>query len=499
MNRLVSAFVVGLLLAAGVAAPATGQLLVENADLTIDQPHYVGQDVSRQSANGTVVYEARGSELQIAPSNFDTGSVTEFAVATGPGDLSYDKQLGVYEFSPSEDGTYEVYWLVQEQRTVNGTTQQVTVRYAARIRVSGTDLQHVPAGTQSATDRAAANWSEFESAVKSERVAGEDANIDDVTQTAINLLRLKYHPLSALTGDFTGLLLALTLSLSGLVILLLATGAHLFSRYKDITERRRRQKLDRERVELEDELDAIDEHKRQSKLAGMDWNDIFDDATARAFRDHLGETVLDGYLTIQNVLDVDTLVADRLQAMADTHVAVWDQRPTRTDGGTDTAGTGTAHLEPRGSVAEDADTADLADPADELLAAIDFDDPELREFELAAAADHGDLGLDVDGLVENLDVDLRQDFEDRETFVQYLTEFLQTVVDHEYTDEDGRVRPLRHALNLWLRALRFVGEREGVPTAKYQADHVAALLETYDRESEISEFVNRVETGQEGV
>lgn len=499
MKRTVAVMVV-LLVGSLVAPAAAGAFVEERADVAVEQPHYINSDVQTTAGeNGTQTIEATGELLRIKPQNFDREDVTNFGIerTTDTATLSENRDLGLYELETTSNGTFTLYWIVEETRQVNNSSQTVEVRYNTRVNVDQDNLRHVEAGVVEEGQEDAANWSSFAAAVQSERVAGTDANMDEEAQTAINLLRLKYHPFSALTGHFTGLLLTLFLTLSGLVLVMLAVGMHLASRRKDIVEQRRQRKLDSERADLEDELDAIEEHERLSALEGMDWNDVpdFDDATARSFREQLGETVLDGWLTIESVLTPETLVRDRLQAMADTHVAVRDPVP---DGGTAVDG-GSWTLTPKGDLPEDGDrqVCELDNLTDDVVAGLDWDDPELREFDLSEA----DINhvLDIDELTDGLGVDIGRDFEDEQQFNHYLVQFLQTVVDHEYTDKDGRVRPMRHALNLWLRTLRFVGEREGVPTARYSAEHVQSLLDTHDSEAEISEWVNKVETGQEGI
>lgn len=483
------------LLALGTVVPSASAAFVERpADIAVEQPHYIEGGVTTTSTNGSTVYRASGPVVRIQPQNFDGSNVTESGIGTTGANatLSYDQDMQVYTLETSENATIELYWVVREGVQVGNSTEVRDVRYEAQLRVQQTDIEHVQAGTIDQYRSDAANWSAFEAGVR--EVVGNGANIEQEAQTAINLLDLKYNPLSALTGEFTGLLVTLFITIPGLVIVLLAVGGHLVSRRKDITEQRRQRQLDAERAELEDELDAFEEHERLSALEGMDWNDIFDDATARAFREHLGETVLDGWLTIQSVLTPETLVRDRLRAMSDTHVAVEEPAP---DGG---AGEGPSWtLVPWGETAEDTDAAvqELAEPSDEVVDGIDWDDPELREFDLSAAdIEHS---LEIETLTEELDIDTTRNFDSEEAFTEYLVEFLDTVVGHDYTDADGRVRPMRHALNLWLRTLRVVGEREGVPTARYSAEHVESLLRSYDSESQIAKWVNRVETGQEGV
>lgn len=504
MRRVASSLALLVVLAA-VATPAAAVFVEQPADLAVEQPHYVDGGVDTSETDNITTYRTRGGELDIRPRNFNQSAVVEAGVASGDGSLSYDDAMGTYEFEPAAEGTHTLYWIAEEQRVVNNSTRDVEVRYVARINASAIDRAHVAPGALDQQREDAANWSAWVESVRSSRVAGPEADMETQTQLALDLLRLRHHPLSALTGQFTALLLTLFITLSGLVIVAMAVGAHLWSRRKDILEQRRRRKMDAERATLEDELDAYEETRRTAALEGMDWNDLFDDTTARVFRDHLGETPLDGWLQLQALLAPKRLVRERLNAMADTHVAVFDDPDARTDGG-EAAGGANATLEPRvnAPATDDPRVRTLDDPDDDLLDAVDWDDPELREFDLAAAvADQDDeaddlLFHDVESLAAAVDLDWQQEFGSKEVFAEYLTEFLRAVVEHPYSDGEGRPRPVRHLLNLWLRVFRHVGEREGVPAARYSADHVHAVLRTYDREEEIASWVDDVEMGLEG-
>lgn len=529
--RRITLLLASLLVASVVATTgASAALETRPADLAIEQPHYIDGDVSRSSANGTTVYEAEGDRLLLSPQNFAPGDVVSSGVEESAGELSLDKDLGVYTFKPSKDGSYNVYWTVEETRqtttpsgnsTANGTaanattssteTETVRVQYTAVLRVETGDRQHIPAGELEAQREAAANWSEFEGAVKSEEVAGPDADMGEESQLAVNLLKLRHHPASALTGNFTQILLSLFITLGGLFVLLLFVVYHYLSRRSDIKFRHKRESLDAERADLEDQLLEAEERERLSALEGMDWNDIFPDDVARAFREAFGETVLDGFLELQESLLPSNLIRDRLEAMSDEYVAVVEREDVATDGGEDVdesddvaARIVDAEVRPADELedVDDVETVGLEEPSEDLVDALEWDDPELRSFDLPAQElDQSEFSTTLEGatleeLIQEYDVEMRQFENNREVFAEYLLEFLTSVHEHEFTDEEGRVRPIRYALNLFLRTSRLLDERHETPLAAYQSEHIAFLLANYDHDEEVSEYVNDVSEGR---
>ncbi|QLH83393.1 hypothetical protein [Halosimplex pelagicum] len=522
MRRL-TILLVSLLVASVVATTgATAALETRPADLAIEQPHYIDGDVSRSSANGTTVYEAEGEELLLGPKNFAPSDVVSSGVEESAGDLSLDKDLGVYRFSTTTDGSYNLYWTVETTRstatpttntTANGTTgnatastETVRIQYTATVRVDAGDRRHIPAGQLEAQREAAANWSEWEDSVKSEEVAGPDANMEEESQLAINLLKLRYNPGTALTGNFTQILLSLFITLGGLFVLLLFGGYHYVTRRSDIGFRHKRESLDAERADLEDQLLKADERDRLSALEGMDWNDIFPDNIARAFREAFGETVLDGYLQIQESLLPSNLIRDRLEAMSGEYVAVVEREDVATDGGAE-AETRIVDAELRSAdelddQEDDTETVALEDPSEDLVEALSWDDPELRSFDLPdQELDQSEFSTTLEGatleeLVEEYDVEMRQFGDNREVFAEYLLEFLVSVHEHEFTDEEGRVRPIRYVFNLFLRTSRLLDEQHEMPLAAYQSEHIEYLLRNYDHDEEISEYVSEVSEGK---
>ncbi len=137
---------------AGVAgaAPQT-----ESAELAIEQPHYVDGAVERTSENGTTVYKASRGPLEIVPRNFEAENVVDYGVATdgGGAELSYDREMGQFEFSAEKAGTYAVYFSVERSVSVqnesgNGSHIETrSQRYVANIRMGQQEeMVHMAAG-----------------------------------------------------------------------------------------------------------------------------------------------------------------------------------------------------------------------------------------------------------------------------------------------------------------------------------------------------------------
>jgi hypothetical protein len=517
MRRVLLALVVVLsTVGAGVAATGTATAqaaeVTAPADLHIEQPAHVGGDVGVDTSGEVPRYSADGQRLFVALQNVPDDEVLDYGVSTPGASLTRNTDLGAYEFRADQNGTYEVYWVTAEEREVtveegNRTVtrnETVRVRYTAEIRVGTAQFDHLPAGRIDEVRRDAENWSAFVGAIRSDRVAGPDANIENEVQSAINLLRLKHNPTAALTGNFTQIIILVGTTLGGLILLFLWLAWSYVQRRRDIRELRERYDLDAERADLEDELTKYQEYDRLSSLEGMDWNDIYDDQTARAFRETFGETVLDGWVRLSEVLEPRNLVYDRVAAMADEYVVRGDPNAA-TDGG---HGGRLSFLPAADAGQVSAETHTFGDGKDtdlSVAAVVDgvaWDDPELQAFDLASADLDPDGGAALEGatldeVVERYDVQLERDFDgDRELLAKYLYEFLETVEDHHVTDSDGRPRTLRTAMNQLLRGLRILEDREDAPLARLQAEHVEWILANHDREEEARAYVDRVVEGR---
>lgn len=505
-NRLSIALllcVLGLVLASTIAPLAAGATpATRDADLVVDQPHYVDKDVSVQETNGSRVYVARGEVLDLYPQNFDAANVVDYGTTTENATLSYDDRTKAFTLEPGGTGTYEVYFVVERpvddgNATANGSdTRQY--RYTARIRVAGqTDLVHRETGSLDDMEQAAANWREFNQTMHQRDLVGA-AGIGAATEEAINWYELHptNDPLEALTGSVLGALIILFTS-TAILIVIAWNGWHM------VVVRKLRRKLHiHEAVEAEEgtakeAIARLDSERNERELQNMDWQDLpgFDDQIAAAFRETLGETVHDGTVTYLEVTLARNLVRDRLQAMGhDGYVAVcegWLPVDFRIEHGDDVAG--------------DATTVDLAEADDDTLAAVrdgldSWDVEPLRSFDLPGADyEVGDLdttygSMDLADIADRLDADMRH-FEDQQAFGEYLREFIASVEQSPFCDDQGRPDNIRYVMSHFLKHAQFLGDRFNFREVRYHREAIERALIDFDPEREAREVVDRVQGG----
>jgi hypothetical protein len=278
------------------------------------------------------------------------------------------------------------------------------------------------------------------------------------------------------------------LTLGGFLFLLTFVGPLVFVLYRYYKQRNERATVQA----LEGDLDAkqveLEDRERLQQLANMDWGDIFaDDHVAHAFREHLGETVLDGWMSLNAALLPRHVIRDRLQAMAQHgYAAEWADY--------DEARLVEANPE------SDEDFESLRNPDDELLDALDWDDPLLRSFDLGEVdVDLSELDteletLDLETLIDELDAQMRH-FDEPGEYGAYLREFVESVRAHPFTDEQGRPDDVRYAMSCWLKTAQLLGDRHHFPAAEYLVEAIEGALGNHDLGQQAEAYVDRVQSG----
>ena len=534
-RRVVALVVLAALVLAPVVAgvgvgTGVGQSGVEPADLAVDQPHYVSGDVSRQSANGTTVYEVSGAEIELVPQNFDADRVTGFGTTTGNGSLEYDRAKGEYVLSASETGTYELYWIVEEtvvvddgtgnqsDNSTSGSDPQTATRerrYEARVRVTGgLDLVHRPASSIEDQQTAASNWREFNSTLHQRGLVGA-SDVETTLEEMIAWYELRKNPQEALTGGVIATLIILVSTVGGLLIVVVFFGYH--ARAMDVLRRelQKHEALKAEEGAAKDavaDLQALQNQQALQNLAPQDLSG-FDDIDAGAMQDAFGETVHDAWVEFLSATQPRHLIADRLRAMgAEGWVAVVDERDAN-------GNIMTAHLEHRhdlpdgptaadGGLDADGDDLDVValDSTDETtLAAVrdaldSWDSGPLREFDLPDAdvdttgADVTYNSADLETLIERLEVDMRY-FEDERAFGEVLYELLASVENSPECDSEGRPDSIRWTLSHYLKLAQRLDDRHGYPLARFWREAVERALIDFDVDEQARSQVDSIELG----
>jgi hypothetical protein len=492
---------------AGVAsAVAQTQTAERSADLAIEQDSYVESGVSMNQSGDVPTYRVEGP-VRIVPRNFAYRNVTDFG-ADGEATLSYDREMAQYEFSASKAGTYEVYWTVAERRevAVNGTneteTQLVKVRYVARINIDTEAMAHIPQSKIEQQREDAENWRSVNASLVD--IFGSDVDQQGKLQEAVWFWKAQKNPLSAFSGQFSAVIVMLTITIGGLLVVATGGIVHYLSRRSDIRYRNKHESLKADEADLTERLLELDDQERKRVIANWDWQEIFsDDAVARAWRDTFGEDVLEGLVKYGSLREPRNLVHDRLQAMGQSgYVAVVDES-VATDGGAGAAGEEivSAHIESEDAVAPDEETIALDAPDDNLLDAIDWDDPVMRGFDLASADIDPDAletnprARSLEELLEVVD-EQREEFDDPAAFGEFYLEFVQSLREHEISDKQGRPDTLRYTFETLLRQAQLLEDRHDFALFEFDRQAISKGLAEHDAVGNASDYVKEVNDGK---
>lgn len=283
----------------------------EGADLTVEQPSYVSEEVDRQSSGGTPVYIVRGDVQRLYPQGFDAANVTEFGLSSGSGELSYDEDLGRYTLDPNgETGSFEAYWVVEETTTVTEgnetTTETERVRHTAVIRVD--DLATVTVMQPNEVESLESNadkWSDWnatvtevrESSILGHRLSAPQSN-QDVMQSMVNAYLTLRSPTHLLDGGFTAAIIVIATTMGGIFLFLLLKVPDALALRKIYGDYFQRKSVEEQEGDLAERQEAEDLKDRLNRFANWDWQDLpsVTDHEAVELREKVGETPLEGLL-----------------------------------------------------------------------------------------------------------------------------------------------------------------------------------------------------------
>lgn len=534
MNRKTAlTFALLVLLSSVTAAPAFGQQQQESrtANLYIEQPTYIDNAVTVNDSGKLPVYRVKGERIRMTPQNFDTEDVVDFGVAAGGATLDFDSRSAEYVLRPSNtNGSIRLFWIVEEERLVNRTvtrnnstttvqeTDTVRVKYEAVVTVERTDYAHLPRNRIQQMRSDAENWTSLVDEIKSERIAGPNANVEDELESALSYLRLLHHPLTALTGEFTAILLSLFITLGGLLVLALFGLYHIWATRFEKAYVHRIESLEAEREDIDQSRDELIREKREKILANLDWQDLgFPDHVAAAFRQSFGETVLEGWMALQEMLLPEMIIRDRLEAMGKVgYEAAIDYDDVATDGGEDEEAVramSSARILPREVPADVRDDEERVaiddlegDSMDQLVEAVSWDDEELLAFSLPDAdLERDELSSVLESqnyeqLIAKIEEQVGEGkaFDNREEYLEYLVQFAVDIRMHEFTDEHGAPKPVRYMLETWLKVAQITSDRYNFPFADYTVENLQLILMNEDIGADVARYVDEVEAGKHG-
>lgn len=503
MRERVLAAAVVLLLVGGLLAPVVAQSAVSDAQLDVEQPHYVESAVQTDTSGNVTTYIVNGTHHELRPLNFRVDAVSDFGVEQTGASLTYDAAVGEYIFdSGGQSGTYTVFWRVAVERDVQGSNETITDhrRYEARMQVRSSAFAHVSQSRLEQLRSDSENWSEVVTALEE---VGPDRPVEPELQDALDAYAFLSNPFRALTGDFQAAIIVLTFTnggriLLGLLILLpIAIVAPYLLGY-----RRMRQRLpDVDELDVE-KLKRMRE-KRKRRLVEVTPHDLpLDPRTADKLQDRWGENL---WLIVDKLHRLlPDVVTKRIfaQAMAyQGYVATYDigESGEPTD----------VELVHESDLDDEPDrVVDPLEPTDEgsershderVFDALEWDQIDrhaLTEDVPVEAIDAPIKPTDVDDdLLAKTDVDIPEDFESREAFADALGEVCRFAVGHEYTTEDGHIKPERSALNLLSLLTSVTHERYDIPSLTYYRDIFVYLGERLNGSDAVRDAASRAGYG----
>lgn len=474
------------------------------ATLAIETPAYVG-DAATVRRNGSTVYLINSTQATIQPQTFDSEDVIGFGVVGTSGQLTYDDRMETFRYDTGGVvGSAELYWEVEETVRVGNGTETVRTRYVATVRSSSNaSYQHYQAGEIDEMRSDSANWSEWEGSLV--EIYGDSVDVEQQTQKAIELSKLAHNPFSALSGNFTGLVVALFISLGGLLILALFGTFHLVTRFSDIRYIHRSESLKADEKDIDDKARELNWREKMRSVSRWDWADFFGDLVARAYQ-AVARTPYQGLKRLSAARLPRNLLDLRIQAMGhDNYVGVVERSDVAADGGDESERPIVdARVEHERDVATDAETVDLTalshEERQEFLDALDWNDQILWTYDLSdTSATPEDISVEqapvsLEELTEALGADLRQ-FDSYKHWGKYMLEFVQYVRDHEICDEDGRPDDVQLILNEWMDANDMLSDGFDLPHYKAESEAIEWAVKNADPVKEADQTIENVTNG----
>lgn len=529
---LVAALLIASAIAPGALAAGAISDHDEPAELHIEQPHYVSDDVVVDTSGNHTTYEVSGGEHLIVPNNFDQDALIDYGVEEEQGDLTINQDLDQLVFTAEADGTYHLYFVVEEEQTrevevepddeggetddsdadpqgedaedtapetetETYTTQQ---RYVAQIQASDVNQELIGAGEREELRQDAANWQEWEESVKD--VAGADANIEHQSQVALTLLNVRNNPTILITGEFWYFGFLLFGTISGLTYVAI----WLFWDWFKSREQRKKineiESMEPEEADLDEKLHEHDRQERTKALVNTNAHDWCDDEyAARGIIESFGKDNLSAWMNFSKTISGESMMHDRLLAIGkDGHKAavrrddggeIVDGRVIRPDTDEEHLGDGVEVVE----ISEHVDRlAQVVDPRDDVLFEWDLSESGVQLRDVGETLDSPET---IDELQERLDADLRRFQGDEEAYTKYLQEMVEHVREHPFTDADGEPKLGRYAISNFLKHAQTARDMWDMPLAQYQVEYLETLLKEHDPVEDAEIMIERDARGED--
>lgn len=458
--------------------------LGQRAQLSIEQLPYVDSAVEQTERNGTVIYIAEGEQVEIVPRNFDQEDVVDWGVSNRGAQLTYDDVTGEYTLQTEQAGLYTVWWRVSTPEGEDAPASRS--RYIAGVQLRKVDRVHITRSEYNALQNDSANWSEVVNAYAG---IGPDIPIEEKIQKSLNAWQFLSNPIAALQGDFVAALITLTFTNGGrlLLALLLAIPAAIVA---PIVIKYRRLKKDMpDLASLDREKLRQWRRKKKSQLVEKTPHDVeaLDSRTAAKVSETIGENLWTVSNRLHQLLPDETLKRIYVRAML---VGDWHgrRRVRASDGGATGGGSAVelalAQDETELPTGDEWEAVEVEDVDAETAAAAEWDEIDLTALDEQTPIDALDVPLQTDqDLLSTFDVQIPEDFDDREHFAEAMWHCCRAILSSKHTDDEGVIRPERSFLNLVTALTATTAERYDVPTMRRYRDlfmYISSSVDTDD-------------------
>lgn len=404
------------------------------ADLIVSQPSWVESDASVDRSGDSPTYTVKGSRQEIVLASAPHSAVMDRGiVGGGDASLQYDARLDRYVFTADSDGTYELFWIVDDSatpNTSNNTTVSTRTRYTASLDVSQTDMVTIPAERQKELK---SNVGRYEEVCSEFNDAAPDLSCEQALERGLGFVKFIEQPFGGFVTFTLSILLMLAASPQGWMLaglILLAVGFAFSGLTREV---HRLQRLFKDREDVEREKAELLGQRRRQNAATLEWSDVVGPDRAEDLRQHFGtpRACLDQLTAVLADTDITSL---KLQLY---HQAGYGLRWINRENGDYRLVENASDDEKENLI--DPETARVIDPEDLPDQIYNHPDVDLLDCDALRYEESGDFAEQFDVEVgDGKDAIYR--YED--DFVEMLTRLLRQVDDGPTTDiESGRVEP----------------------------------------------------------
>lgn len=485
----------GLVIPVSMTAEAQQSQITKEANLDVYSERVVGDSVETiTNNNGDRVYSASGQYVEIETNNFNQSEVIDKGVDGSQGILKYDNGIDRYVLnSEGVDGTYVVYWTIQEEVDVGNSTELRVVRYESRIQMSDTNAKLVQEQNYKELESDASKWRDWESKIID--LFGEDVDVQAETNSAYQFLRWRSEAFLILGKDITVIISLFVLTWGGRFTLIILLALVTYGIFKGTRYYNRREKQDPYEQDILDRESHITKKESEQMLQGMDFEDVFDVNRADMYREATDSNNMhEFYKTLSATMTREYISRLKLNIMNQDGYSAAVKR-TDEDGIIDARIVDMDEYE----LEENESIEEIVNVSEEMFEAVKDDDMLINYVIKPDESDPTDIEpviinderiKTLEDLISLIDDDLVDNPIDSKKVGEDWARALDMIRKHPSTDENGALKTMRSVLNDIVEVHRVVSDKHDVPLVREQANAIEYLLYGVDVDNDVKQIIN---------